>query len=78
VSEYSGVSLTTVKRHYKKETTDLEQIVKEINNPTTAGTPGIEFNNGIFSGGTNCQPDDYTHPDCPQWVINYIQTVNFL
>ena len=78
VSEHSGVSLTTVKRHYKKEPTDLEMMVREINYPTTAGTIGVQFNRGTISGGTICQTDEYTHPDCPQWVINYIQMGNFL
>ena len=78
VSEHSGVSLTTVKRHYQKEPTDLDSMVMEINNPTTAGTPGVQFNRGTFSGGTIYQSNDYIHPDCPRWVINYFQTGNFL
>jgi hypothetical protein len=66
-----------VKRHYKKERIDLDSMVQEINTTTTAGTPGIEFNHRKLLNGVVDSPDDYTHPDCPQWVINYIQTGNF-
>jgi hypothetical protein len=78
VSEHSGVSLTTVKRHFKKEPTDLELMVQDINTATTPGTTGIEFNRGDINVGTIYQSNDYIHPDCPQWVINYFQTGNFV
>jgi hypothetical protein len=78
VSEHSGVSLTTVKRHFKKEPTDLELMVQDLNTTTTTGTTGIEFNRGNIIVGTIYQSNDYIHPDCPQWVINYFQTGNFV
>jgi hypothetical protein len=62
VAARSGISIATVKRHYKKMPIDLDEYVKELNSYTnedfiqmTKKTKGIK--------------QDLYHPECPIWAI---------
>lgn len=62
IAEKSGISITTVKRHYKEEPIDLDEYVKELNSYTEECFIDINMKNEKIE-----QFD--IHPDCPSWVF---------
>jgi len=77
IAVHSGVSYPTVKRRHKEESTDMEKLIADINTHIPTGTNQIDFKNQFTLSDIIYSKLDYIHPDCPQWVLNYVRTGTF-
>jgi outer membrane protein assembly factor BamA len=72
VARVCGLSLKTVKNHYKKTPVDIEELVEIFNDSITPTRPtGIRFKDRLDWEGTDTKEGEYIHPECPQWVLEY-------
>lgn len=75
VSKISGLSLRTVKTHYRKSPIDINELVDLYNNSVdVTGINKIDFKSGFSSKYETKPQEEYIHPDCPQWVLSYMKT----
>ena len=85
VSTLSGMSLKTVQKYFNCEPIDFDIVIEEFNDPSilfekylfTEDCP-VQFKDKITTEKHNTRYSDYIHPDCPIWVVNYINTGRFV
>jgi hypothetical protein len=74
VSQLSGLSLKTVQTHFSSEPIDMDLVIQRMNNPDTKILKEIPTGMGLKNRkpkfDTITQPEEYIHPDCPQWVLD--------
>lgn len=74
VAQLSELSLKTVQTHFNAEPIDMDLVIQRMNNPDTKilkDIPtGMGLNNRKPKFVTVTLPEEYIHPDCPQWVLD--------
>jgi hypothetical protein len=79
------MSLKTVQKYFNCEPIDFDTVIKEFNDPSilfekylvTDDCPD-QFKDKFLIDKHNPSYSDYIHPDCPIWVVNYINTGCFV
>ena len=74
VAQLSELSLKTVQTHFNAEPIDMDLVIQRMNNPDTKILKDIPTGMGLKNRkpkfDTIIQPEEYIHPDCPQWVLD--------
>jgi hypothetical protein len=71
VAEFTGLSISTVKRHYKEEPIDIKKAIESINDIRPSKTNKIGYNDTFSQSDIKPPIDEFVHPECPGWVLSY-------
>jgi hypothetical protein len=72
VAELTSLSIATVKRHFHKAPADLNELINNFNETPPFRSNRICFKDRASGLNSRVPENDYIHPDCPQWVLDYI------
>lgn len=74
MAQLSELTLKTVQTHFNTKTIDMDLVIQRMNHPETKilkETPTeMDLKNRKPKFDTISQPEEYIHPDCPQWVLD--------
>jgi hypothetical protein len=74
IQEFSGLSLSTIKRYYRvEEIEDLQWWIDYFNSEEYLNSLGYEPKSTFGEVVELFENEIYFHPTCPQYVINYFQ-----
>ena len=71
VARISGLSRTTVNKHFDSELIDIEEEVQIINDSLSTKTAGNEHKELSIVEIDNYLQDDFIHTECPRWVFDW-------
>lgn len=73
VAELASLSIATVKRHFDKEPTDLNELLSQLNS-IPGGTNKNVLREGYSTFSTVLPESENINPDCPRLCLEYILT----
>lgn len=72
IEEFSGLSLTTIKRYYRlTEIEDLNWWIEYFNSQDYLDTIGFELNSDFDGKVESFENQSWFHPTCPKYVIDF-------
>lgn len=73
VSQMTGLSLKTVQIQFNSKPIDMDMVIQQVNDPTNPileeKPTGMGINGRLSGFGRIIQPEEFIHPECPQWVL---------